>query len=336
MKTLILITLSTLLAISSYAQDNPYAIFGYKQKVKPKPSPVDIYKINNHDPKSNIRYMIINRENRVIKLLDDRDSVIKTISYTDQDILRWVAVDPYAKKYPSMSPYNYAGNNPIRNIDMNGDSIRTTGSATATASMKQVAEAGIGNNGSMTQASNGNWTLSQTDDQALNMTDQQADTYKVMSNLISDTHTSSYNLVDGNDAISSQIILGNNGAYPGSPTPGVHTLDMGDIKQLGSDGAITGQGTLVHEFTEGSILQKIPGTPSGRQVESAHGQGIAAENLVNGTQRTGGDTTVPNATGGTTLNIPVFVNNQLKVITIDLHNNNFNASDVKNNNNNKN
>jgi hypothetical protein len=126
--------------------------------------------------------------------------------------------------------------------------------------------------------------------------------------------------------------MGDNGAYAGAPTPGVHTIDMGDIKQLGSDGAITAQGTLVHEFTEGSILQKIPGTPSAAQVASAHGQGIAAENLINGTQRTGGDTTVQNATGGTKLSIPVFVHNQLKVVTIVLHNNNFNSSDVTNNN----
>lgn len=34
-----------------------------------------------------------------------------------------MSVDPLASKYPSMSPYNYCGNNPISNIDMKGDSI---------------------------------------------------------------------------------------------------------------------------------------------------------------------------------------------------------------------
>ena len=32
-------------------------------------------------------------------------------------------MDRFAEKYYSLSPYQYAGNNPIRNIDVNGDSI---------------------------------------------------------------------------------------------------------------------------------------------------------------------------------------------------------------------
>ena len=32
-------------------------------------------------------------------------------------------MDPMAEKYYSISPYCYAGNNPIRNIDLNGDSV---------------------------------------------------------------------------------------------------------------------------------------------------------------------------------------------------------------------
>jgi RHS repeat-associated protein len=39
------------------------------------------------------------------------------------DVPRFTTVDPLAEKYYSISPYVYAGNNPIRNIDIKGDSI---------------------------------------------------------------------------------------------------------------------------------------------------------------------------------------------------------------------
>ena len=42
----------------------------------------------------------------------------------DPAIGRWGVVDKYAEKYINQTPYHYAANNPIKYIDINGDSIK--------------------------------------------------------------------------------------------------------------------------------------------------------------------------------------------------------------------
>ena len=41
--------------------------------------------------------------------------------YYTSDLSIWLSVDPMAAKYPSLSPYNYCANNPIKLVDPNGE-----------------------------------------------------------------------------------------------------------------------------------------------------------------------------------------------------------------------
>ncbi len=44
--------------------------------------------------------------------------------YYSSDLSIWLSVDPMSDKYPSLSPYVYCTNNPVKLVDPNGDTIR--------------------------------------------------------------------------------------------------------------------------------------------------------------------------------------------------------------------
>ena len=41
----------------------------------------------------------------------------------NSDLSIWLSVDPMSDKYPSMSPYTYCGNNPVRLVDPDGEDV---------------------------------------------------------------------------------------------------------------------------------------------------------------------------------------------------------------------
>ena len=43
--------------------------------------------------------------------------------YYSSDLSIWLSVDPMSAKYPSLSPYTYCANNPVRCVDPNGEEI---------------------------------------------------------------------------------------------------------------------------------------------------------------------------------------------------------------------
>ena len=46
--------------------------------------------------------------------------------YYSSDLSIWLSVDPMSDKYPSLSPYVYCANNPIKLVDPNGEEIVIT------------------------------------------------------------------------------------------------------------------------------------------------------------------------------------------------------------------
>ena len=57
--------------------------------------------------------------------------------YYSSDLSIWLSVDPMADRYPSMSPYTYCANNPVKCVDPNGEEVIIKGEA-ANEAFKQL------------------------------------------------------------------------------------------------------------------------------------------------------------------------------------------------------
>jgi len=262
--------------------------------------------------------------------------------FYDPVIARWTTMDPLAEKYKSHSSYAYVLNNPIKSIDINGDSLKTKGSNTATSTFKDSEETGMGGSITMDQSNSGQWTMSgETGGMAEYMSDEQMATYDNLNEIISDPKTSSFQLVDGNDPLSQKVAFGDNGqatdangsktdpntGQPYAAVPGVHVIDVGDAQALGSTGLETSQGMIGHELREGYDIQV-----KGMNPNDAHKDALKTEGEINGTTRLQRGPELDPARAS--IKMQVFDGTNVHTVSIKLNgtnNWNFSAKDVTGN-----
>lgn len=122
-----------LAATKSYAQDaensNPYAIFGCTPYVAgDKDAGADtekVFVIENFAEGSKVARIEHNPQTGRVRLLNKHGKLLK------EKLLRagengWPTQDRFAEKYYSISPYAFCAGNPMRYVDMNGDSLMIT------------------------------------------------------------------------------------------------------------------------------------------------------------------------------------------------------------------
>ena len=120
MKRILLVGVFLFTGLALSAQNNPYAVFGYKPKVTYQDNKQNVYRIKNSDPNDKARFIEFDFNKHLVNMLDKRDSIIQSIVITNDKLLRWISADPLAEKYPGSSPYNYVDGNPISRIDRDG------------------------------------------------------------------------------------------------------------------------------------------------------------------------------------------------------------------------
>jgi hypothetical protein len=71
-----------------------------------------------------VRYLEFDQSKLTLTVYNADNSILKAIQINPL-YSKFTTIDRFAEKYPSQSPYCYARNNPIMNIDINGDSAWT-------------------------------------------------------------------------------------------------------------------------------------------------------------------------------------------------------------------
>src|ERR1700743_3519270 len=115
-RLIFLLLLIGLVPFVTMAQDyNPYQAIGKKAKIL-SASNGRYTEVFDYDSVQRIGTVLINiRTHRIVRLLP---AGYLTGKGSDNSVSsRWYSIDPLAMKYPSFSPYNFAENNPIKNVD---------------------------------------------------------------------------------------------------------------------------------------------------------------------------------------------------------------------------
>jgi hypothetical protein len=119
-KSKIILALLILRLSNTFAQDNPYEVFGHTSKVVYETKVSEYLMVKNSDNASLIKSIAFNIEEGLVLFLGDKDTILSSQIIQPEQLLRWLSVDPKSNDYPDMSPYNFVANNPVFYIDPDG------------------------------------------------------------------------------------------------------------------------------------------------------------------------------------------------------------------------
>jgi len=209
--------------------------------------------------------------------------------------------DPLAEKYPWISPYAWCANNPLKYVDLRGDSLTLAGNTTNIQSTVNTYNTGLGGYYTTSADPDGKMSISPvagTDPN--NMTAEQKAYYSSLDKVISGTDgMTTINVVNGTSVVIGDVNL--------------RTIDIGDIQALGNGTDVNQSSALLHETFEQYGVQV-----KGQTSMAAHLNASGVERLVTGSYvdpinrpLAGGQLSVPvlnPITGNTIKTVIIYVN----------------------------
>jgi RHS repeat-associated protein len=183
----------------------------------------------------------------------------------DATLGRFMTQDRFAEKYSALSPYQYGANNPVCNVDVNGDSLTIVGKMNDLNAVVATFNVGLGGFYATSVDNNGKMSMTQVQGKNINK--------------ISSHQKAYYNLLDkiinGADGMTSINVENGSTAIIGDVNTG--TIDIGDIQALGSGADLNQESALLHETVEQYEIQV-----KGKSSIKAHLSASGAERLVTG------------------------------------------------------
>jgi RHS repeat-associated protein len=223
--------------------------------------------------------------------------------------LSFISIDPLCEKYYSISPYVYCANNPIRYVDLQGDSLILSGNALDIQTIASTYNLGLGGFYTTSADAIGKMSISPVAGTDPNkMTAEQKAYYSALDKVISGTDgMTTINVANGTSVVIGDV--------------NTSTIDIRDIQVLGNGTDINQGSALLHETIEQYGVQIKGQTPT-----VAHLKASGAERMVTGSYAdpinrflVSGQLSVPildPATGNTLKTVIIYVNNSGNVIGI--------------------
>jgi hypothetical protein len=102
---------------------SPYSIFGDSSLVlltEAEGKAISYLKVANSDVKSNIGSIVFELSSGMVRFYDRSDNSLHSTLLEPNSLAIFLSVDPSTHKFSNYSPYHYAGDNPVKNIDPDG------------------------------------------------------------------------------------------------------------------------------------------------------------------------------------------------------------------------
>lgn len=253
--TLLILSISLVLHSQN---ENPFAKFGYNVLVATS-SKGEFIEFHDQTEVVEIGSVLFNRQTKeIVKVLDKDETTIDISSATAA-----MSIDPLCEKYYWISPYAYCANNPIKWVDLRGDSLTYHGDRDAAINMHNTHLGGyyttsIGSNGLVSMSAVSGMDLSK-------MTPEQKAYADALGKVVNGT--------DGMTTIN--VTTDDTGVLFGDVL--TNTIDIGDMGKLPTAefNPINSASVLIHEVWEQYQVQV-----KGKDATRSHFQATGVEGMV--------------------------------------------------------